>query len=202
MTRHSLPYTGCPRVEFPCYDGITECSDFPPLIRPHFGVPSLGRTFPCACVRSLRTRRRSRGLELWVWQPPRRHLREGNDGTSQVPGESSCAFALFSDPGRTDCARTYSGVGAAPVLATTKAPANLGTFEAQSHGFCTRCLRFALGITPPGRKTCFPLLSALRDGIGYPQDSNERFPSCSLHLFPPSQAFLTQCQAPLGTGRF
>jgi hypothetical protein len=84
--------------------------------------------------------------------------------------------------------RTYDAVGAAPVLATTKAPANLGTFEAQSHGFCTRCLRFALGIAPPGRKTRFPLLSALRDGIGYPQDSNEWFPSCFLHLFLLSQA--------------
>ena len=90
--------------------------------------------------------------------------------------------------------RTYDGVGAAPVLATTKAPANLPSFEAQSHGLCTRCLRFALGIAPPGRKTRFPLLSALRDGIGYPQDSNERFPRCSLHLFLLSQACLTQCQ--------
>jgi len=90
--------------------------------------------------------------------------------------------------------RTYDGVGAAPVLATTKAPANLPSFEAPSHGLCTRCLRFALGIAPPGRKTRFPLLSALRDGIGYPQDSSERFPSCFLHLFLLSQAFLTQCQ--------
>src|SRR5262249_8763617 len=72
--------------------------------------------------------------------------------------------------------------------------ANLGSFEAQSHGLCTCCLRFALGIAPPGRKTRFPLLSALRDGIGYPQDSSERFPSCFLHLFLLSQAFLTQCQ--------
>src|SRR5215471_19324498 len=86
------------------------------------------------------------------------------------------------------------------MLTTTKAPANLGSFEAQSHGLCTRCLRFALGIAPPGRQTRFPLLSALRDGIGYPQDSNERFPSCFLHLFLLSQAFLTQCQ-PFGRHR-
>src|SRR5215471_2433813 len=80
------------------------------------------------------------------------------------------------------------------MLTTTKAPTNLGSFEAQSHGLCTRCLRFALGIAPPGRKTRFPLLSALRGGIGYPQDSNERFPRCFLHLFLLSQACLTQCQ--------
>jgi hypothetical protein len=194
VTRHSLSSTGFPRVEFPCFMGTTEYSDFPPLVRPRFGVPSLGRTFPCACVRWRRTRRRPRGLELWVWQPRRKKLRKGNDGTSQVPGESSCAYALFFDPGRTDFARTYSGVDAAPMLTTTKSPANLGTFEAQSHGLCTRCLRFALGIAPPGRKTRFPLLSALRAGIGYPQDSNERFPSCFLHLFFLSQACLTQCQ--------
>src|SRR5213078_4748138 len=31
------------------------------------------------------------------------------------------------------------------------------------------------------RKTRFPLLATLRDGISYPQDSNERFPRSFLH---------------------
>ena len=136
----------------------------------------------------------ARGLELWVWQPPRQKLRKGNDRTSQVPGESSCAFALFFDPGRTDSSGHTTESARPPYWQRRRLLANLGSFEAQSHGLCTRCLRFALGIAPSGRKTRFPLLSALRDGIGYPQDSNERFPSCFLHLIPLSQACLTQCQ--------
>ena len=105
VTRHSLSYTGFPRVEFPCCNGTTECSDVPPLIRPHFGVPSLGRTFPCACVRS---RGPDAGPEPGALglAAPRQKLRKGTDGTSQVPGESSCAYAVFFDPGRTDFART------------------------------------------------------------------------------------------------
>ena len=37
------------------------------------------------------------------------------------------------------------------------------------------CDKPVLGIAPAGRKTRFPLRFALRGGIGYPQDSNERF---------------------------
>jgi hypothetical protein len=33
---------------------------------------------------------------------------------------------------------------------------------------------------------------ALPDGLGYPLGLDERFPSCFLHPFPLSQAFLTQ----------
>jgi hypothetical protein len=71
-----------------------------------------------------------------------------------------------------------------------------GTLGAQSHGLCTRCLRFAGGVAPAPRKTRFPLLATLRDGIGYPQDSSERFRSCVLHLVLLSQACLAQCQEP------
>ena len=38
--------------------------------------------------------------------------------------------------------RSYIVVGAAPAMSTTKAPTITQTFEAQSHGFDTRCLRF------------------------------------------------------------
>src|SRR5208282_1776943 len=48
-------------------------------------------------------------------------------------------------------------------------------FGAQSHGLGTRCLRFVPSIAARGRKTRFPLLATLRDGLGYPQDSDERF---------------------------
>jgi len=101
VTRHSLPSTGFPRVEFPCFIGTTKCSDFPPLVRPRFGIPSLGRTSPCACVRS-HGPDAGPGPGALGLAAPRQKLRKGNDGTSQVPGESSCAYAVFFDPGRTD----------------------------------------------------------------------------------------------------
>jgi len=81
-----------------------------------------------------------------VWQPPRHALSRGSPRVSQVPGGSLCAYAVFSDPGRTGHPLPWWRVGAAPVVSKTKAPAG-NTLEAQSHGFGTGCLRFALAIT-------------------------------------------------------
>src|SRR5207245_9906271 len=84
-----------------------------------------------------------------------------------------------------------------PFLTTTKRPPTDFTVESQSHALRTRCLRFVTPVPGSPRKTRFPLLATLRDGIGYPQDSAERFPSCFLHLFLPSQACLAQGQGEL-----
>src|SRR5713226_1931892 len=90
--------------------------------------------------------------------------------------------------------RPYDVVGAAPAMSTTKAP----TTELIFRGSITRPLHSLSTLRRvhccTRRKTRFPLLATLRDGIGYPQDSNERFQSCLLHLILPSQAFLAQCQ--------
>ena len=50
-------------------------------------------------------------------------LTSGDDRASQVPGEPLCAYALFSDPGRTGRLRPLRGAGAASVREMTKAPA-------------------------------------------------------------------------------
>jgi len=61
--------------------------------------PSLGGTILCVCFRvSLEPDAGPRAWSFWVWQPPA-SLQNGNDGTSQVPGEPLCVYALFSDPG-------------------------------------------------------------------------------------------------------
>jgi hypothetical protein len=112
VTRHSLPYTGSPRVEFPCCNGTTKCSDFPPLIRPRFGCPSLGRTSPCACVRSLRTRRRSGGLELWAWQPHARNYGKATTGPLRFlgnPGVHTPCSSTPAGPTRQDIRRSRRG---------------------------------------------------------------------------------------------
>ena len=48
-----------------------------------------------------------------------------------------------------------------PHLCDSKGSHNEGTFEALSHGFCNRCLRFAAWVTPGPRKTRFWLLARL-----------------------------------------
>jgi len=98
MTWHPLPSTGFPRFEFPCFVGTTECSDVPPLIRPHFGVPSLGRTFPCACFRSPRARRQPGGLELWVWQPHANICEEATTGPLRFLGNPPVHMPCSSTP--------------------------------------------------------------------------------------------------------
>ncbi len=90
--------------------------------------------------------------------------------------------------------RPYDEVGAAPVVTTTKAPTTLKAFEAQSHGFGTRCLRFVRHVAVTHARLasrCWPLCGA---GLVTRRIPNERFPSSFLHLFPLSQACLAQCQ--------
>jgi hypothetical protein len=66
---------------------------------------------------------------------------------SQVPGESFGAYALLYDPGGIDSSGHYDVADLAPVLSTTKAPTTKLAFGAQSHGLCTRCLRFVQRLT-------------------------------------------------------
>ena len=63
------------------------------------------------------------------------------------------------------------------------------TFEAPSHGLGTRCLRFVLAIAGHDARLASRCWPALRDGIGYPQDSIERFQTKVILL---SQACLAQ----------
>jgi hypothetical protein len=78
------------------------CSDALPPFSPHF-VAFVWRYHAARLCSFLpQARRRLEGLEFWDWQPLTSSYRHGNDRDSQVPGEPSCAYALFSDPGRTN----------------------------------------------------------------------------------------------------
>ena len=76
-------------------------------------------------------------------------LLQGTARISQVPGEPSWPFALFSDPGGTGCAlgtncqRTRRGPRIEP---RRRAPTN-ADFGAQSHGIWSGCLRLAGAVT-------------------------------------------------------
>jgi len=65
----------------------------------------------------------------------------------------------------------------------------IGTFEAQSHGFGTGCLRFAGWVTPPPRKTRFRLLAKLCR-TGFPPAGFLQKVSNSHHVcYPPLPSF-------------
>ena len=71
--------------------------------------------------------------------------------------------------------------GTAPAASTAKAPAAIA-FEAQSHGFGTGCLRFAVQVTRTPRKTRFRLLARLfRTGL-----VTRRVPTKGFKVYPTS----------------
>ena len=66
------------------------------------------------------------------------------------------------------------------------------SFGAQSHGFSTRCLRFAVPVTRPHARLASGRRPALPDGIDYPKGSNERFQTHVMSVILLSQAFVAQ----------
>jgi hypothetical protein len=124
-------------------------------------IPSFRPLFvPASSGRELRIHQ-----EFWVpgLQPA---VNDGNDRVSQVPEPPSCPCALFFDPGRTEHARPLRRVDAAPAC-VYNGGSRKEYFEAQSHGIGTRCLRFAVRVTPPHARLasgCWPS-SAGRDSL-------------------------------------
>jgi len=81
------------------------CSD---ALRPwrRASLPSLGATLRRVLIfRSRRSRPPDRGPGVHLPVPAAGWFRRETFRASQVPGEPRCAYALFSDPGRTDATR-------------------------------------------------------------------------------------------------
>ena len=158
---------------------------------------SFGWQYPsrCACLRFSRlARRRPRGLELWV-RPPLPLLSRWSRRISQVPGEPSCAYALFSDPGGTGVPGLIQYADTAPASSNNEGFPREHTFGAQSHGFDTGCLRFARRVAPQATQDSLPAAGqALPGGIRYPQGSYERFPQYHPYILPPFPSFRAQWQ--------
>jgi hypothetical protein len=92
-----------------------------------------------------------------------------------------CALALLFDPGRTH-ASGHAMRRRGP-RSVHHEGSRIRTFEAQSHGFGTGCLRFAGRVAPTPRKTRFRLLARLfRTGL-----ATRRVPSKGFELYPTSQ---------------
>lgn len=119
MTRQHLSSTGSlGRLSpLPRYYWLLRLPTAIPL---RFGLPSARRYL----ARHLRSRAGARillGPEACSPGAPAGRLGDGR--ISQVPGESSCAFALPSDPGRASVPRLLRYFGTAPAPMTTKASA-------------------------------------------------------------------------------
>ncbi len=99
-------------------------------------------------------------------------------GSPTFLGNPKCALALLFDPGRTHASgHTMRGHGPRSVH---HEGSRIRTFEAQSHGFGTGCLRFAGRVAPTPRKTRFRLLARLfRTGL-----VTRRVPSKGFTVYP------------------
>ena len=157
------------------------------LLPPHF-VAFVWR-YPLMRLSSLHAaRRRQQGLGQFGCGCSPATLSAGNVRVSQVPGESSCAFAPALDPGRTVTPRLDDATTRPPRILTRRLP-RLSSFEAQSRGFNTRCLRFAPPVARTGRQTRFRLLARLcRVGFATHRTRTRGFHYASYISFPLSQA--------------
>ena len=107
-------------------------------------------------------------------------------GTPLAP--SPCSF----DPGRTVRVRPFDAAVAAPAHGNVEGSRDR-TFEAQSHGFGARCLRFAPAVARPRTQDSLPAAGqALPGGLLTRRVPMRGFSSASYITSSSSQAFMAQ----------
>ena len=146
----------------------------PVSLAPHF--VAFAWRYPAACpwLRSQRPRHETAGLGFLSGP----HIPDAIAGRQAGPPrflENPCVPTPCSPTPVGPIRQAIRRTDSAPALATTKAHHDDHYFGAQSHGLGTRCLRFVRYITARDARLASRCWPALRDGIGYPQDSNERF---------------------------
>jgi hypothetical protein len=120
-------------------------------------------------------------LRLGVGLPVSPHAPVLSPGGSQSDLSSSQgtlrAFALLSDPGRISTPSLLRRFDSAPAVQTTKAPTSGHYFEAQSHGFSSRSIRFVPASLPTTQCSLPAGGQPLPGGILYPLGPCIVFPS-------------------------
>jgi hypothetical protein len=171
-----------------------------PVSLPHAPFPSRGGTAPCGLVFRSRGCQRPRPR---AWDLISRMVPAGDGGAeiagiSQVPRAPYVHMPCSQTPAGPSSPRHYSESVLLPPAQRRRLLQRL-SFEALSHGLCTRCLRFV----PPLLTTTQDALPAggwpLPGGIGYPLGSVERFQPSTRH--PPLLGFLgaMSSQSAVGT---
>ena len=180
---HRVPAAAVPRLRH-YYEALRLPTALPDALR----RPSHAGDRPVRLC-SLRSARRRPAAWSFAVRQPRAHLRIGNGRVSQVPGEPCCAYALLSDPGRTN-APGPKGAPARPPPGRRRRLPRGGVFR----GSITRPWHWlsTLRRTDCSATTQDSLPAAgqaLRGGIGYPQGSEKRFAEDVLHPRPPFPGF-------------
>ena len=119
-----FPTPRLPRLGSPAFQQYYETAKTPAAPHPH-SVRHVALGYLGLASLSLRwtlSHRPPAWMLFRRWHPLRLWS-QGRKRVSHVPREPYCAFALFSDPGRTSAPRPYRRSGAAPAVQTTKAPA-------------------------------------------------------------------------------
>lgn len=134
-------------------------------------------------------RRRPPSLELSGLAAPRQRFRTGDDRTSQVPGEPSCACALFFDPGRTGRIRPYDAPARPPHWNHGEDSHDEDISGLNSTASALAVYASPERLPPSDARLASRCRPTLRDGIAYPQGPYERFQECFLTSDPPFPDF-------------
>jgi len=185
MIRSLLSSSGSGRGPFPGVHSTTRHSDSRPSFPSHFvllrlTVPRLRRSF----VSPTEQRRFLRGPGVLS----RRWPRSGSfgvetTGSPRFLGGPACACPALG-PRRDRRARPLRRVGAAFRSDNSVGSRGDCPIEALSHGPPTRCLRFAVRLTPRPRKTRFRLLASFAGRVWLPAGSLKRFVLLTRPPFP------------------
>jgi hypothetical protein len=152
MTRHPLPSPGSWRNQFPCFDGTMECSDSLTSFTPHFvsfarRLPSLAPVF----VAPAKSDADLKAGGFWVWHLPTRpvHKEMETPGRPKFLGNPDVPAPCSKTPARPTLPQASTVGRHGPTHRVPRGLSTRGNFGARSHGIGTRCLRFAVRITPP-----------------------------------------------------
>lgn len=161
MTRHPASLRWVPRTGSPTSQVLPGCSDFLPLVPPHFVFLTLGGTFRHGLICSpavLRAAPRGPGFVCPVTLPG--VLRKETAGSPRFPG-NPCTLALLYDPGRPAVSRRYRYSRCCHPIQITSLALQTRDFVAQLHSSRTRCLRLAAGLPFPAQDSLCGLLARL-----------------------------------------
>jgi len=146
------------------------------------------RFAPMRCRRAVRWA----GVLFVGGHPKRRRVIRGDDRISQVPAEPSVAMHMLLRPRKNRTGLATPSRRHGPGNGNVQGFFNC-TFEAQSHGLATDCLRFAVPVARQRRKTRLRLLAKLyRAGFGPAEFYREVSVMCRSHRILLSRACLAQ----------
>ena len=175
--RHLLPSPGSRWNLFPCFSGTMRCSDSLSPVTPHFvsfarRLPSLAPVFVAPAKSDADLGPGGLGLA-----PPQRPVPKEMEtaGRPKFLGNPDVPAPCSWTPARPTLPQAITVGRHGPTRIQLRGLSTRGNFGARSHGIGTRCLRFAVRLTPPHARLASGCWPALPGGIGYPQGFYERF---------------------------